>query len=117
MTALADLPAWAALLTALLLVAGAGFTLLGSLGLLRLHSFYDRVHAPTLGSSLGMVCVLAASMLFFTVLDSRPIIHELLILLFVTVTMPVSLMLLANAALFRDQSEGNGAAPGPEPPA
>ena len=116
MTAMADLPVWAALLTAVLLVAGAGLALVGSLGLLRLGTFYERVHAPTLGSTLGMACVLAASMLFFTILEARPILHEILIAVFVTVTTPISLMLLANAALFRDQSEGSGQVPDPEQP-
>ncbi|HMR31369.1 MAG TPA: monovalent cation/H(+) antiporter subunit G [Geminicoccaceae bacterium] len=116
MTAAAELPVWAALLTALLLLAGAGLTLIGSFGLLRLQSFYERVHSPTLGSTLGMACVLAASMLFFSVLETRPILHEILIAVFVTVTTPISLMLLANAALFRDQSEGSDQVPGPEQP-
>lgn len=116
MSAAAELPAWAALLTGLLLLAGAGLALVGSFGLLRLKVFYERVHAPTLGSTLGMACVLAASMLFFSVLQTRPILHEILIAVFVTVTTPISLMLLANAALFRDQSEGSGQVPDPEQP-
>ena len=33
--------------------------------------------------------------------------HEVLIALFVTVTTPVTLMLLARAALYRDRSEGS----------
>ena len=70
MTNAADLPAWAALPTALLLLLGAGLTLTGSLGLLRLGSFYDRIHAPTLGTTMGISCVLLASMLFFSVLQT-----------------------------------------------
>ena len=46
MTHLAELPAWAAILIAVLLLIGASLTLIGSLGLLRLGSFYQRVHAP-----------------------------------------------------------------------
>ena len=48
-----ELPAWAALLTALFVIAGASLTLIGSLGLLRLGNFFQRVHAPTLGTTLG----------------------------------------------------------------
>lgn len=106
-----DLPLWAALPVALLVVAGSALALLGSVGLLRLRTFYERVHAPTLGSTLGIGCVLVASMLCFSVLETRLVLHEILIAVFVTVTTPVSLMLLANAALYRDQSEGNGKAP------
>jgi multicomponent K+:H+ antiporter subunit G len=112
----AELPAWAALLTALLLLLGAGLTLTGTLGLLRLGSFYERVHAPTLGTTLGIGCVLLASMLFFSVLQTRPVLHEVLIAVFMVVTTPVTLMLLTRAALYRDRHEGNDAVPPPPAP-
>lgn len=106
-----DLPAWAALLTAFSLLAGAIVTLIGSLGLLRLKSFYDRVHAPTLGTTLGTGGVLIASILCFSVLQSRVVLHEVLIAVFLTVTTPVTLMLLARAALYRDRTEGTEGVP------
>ena len=105
MTAATELPAWAALLTALLLLLGAGLSFIGSLGLLRLKSFYDRVHAPTLGTTLGTGSILIASMLFFSVLETRFVIHEILIAVFVTATTPVTLVLLVRAAIFRDKRE------------
>ena len=107
MTPEADVPGWTALLTAVLILFGAALTLTGSFGLLRLGRFYERVHAPTLGTTLGTGCILIASMLFFSVLQTRPIVHEILIAIFITVTTPVSLMLLVRAALFRDRAEGN----------
>ena len=105
MTAASELPAWAALLTALLLLLGAGLAFTGSLGLLRLKTFYDRVHAPTLGTTLGTGSILIASMLFFSVLETRFVIHEILIAVFVTVTTPITLVLLVRAAIFRDRRE------------
>jgi multicomponent K+:H+ antiporter subunit G len=116
MTNAADLPAWAALPTALLLLLGAGLALTGSLGLLRLGSFYDRIHAPTLGTTMGISCVLLASMLFFSVLQTRLVLHELLIAVLMAATTPVTLMLLARAALYRDRSEGCDEVPPPPPP-
>ena len=111
MTHAEDLPAWAALPVALLLLAGAGLALTGSLGLLRLGSFYQRVHAPTLGTTLGIGCVLAAWTLFFSVLQARLVLHALLIAALTVVTTPVTLMLLARAALYRDRREGGGEVP------
>lgn len=102
---LTQLPGWVAVLTALLLLTGAGLTLVGSLGLLRLKNFYQRVHAPTLGTTLGAGSVLIASMLFFTALESRPVVHEVLIGIFFTLTTPVTLMLLVRAARHRDLDE------------
>jgi multicomponent K+:H+ antiporter subunit G len=97
-------------LTAMLLTGGAAITLTGSLGLLRLRSFYERVHAPTLGTTLGTTCVALASIIYFSTLGSRLVVHELLIIVFVTVTTPTSLMVLVRAAVFRDESE-NGRTP------
>jgi len=111
MTYAADLPAWAALLTAFFLILGSGLTLLGAIGLLRFGSFYERVHAPTLGTTWGAGGILIASMICFTLLQSRPALHEILIATFVIVTTPVSLMLLARAALYRDRTENNGGVP------
>lgn len=101
----AALPAWAALLTSLLVLLGAGLALTGSLGLLRLRSFYERVHAPTLGTTGAMTLILVASMLFFSTLEARPVLHELLIGVFTIVTTPVTYTLLVRAALHRDSSK------------
>lgn len=111
MTQAPDLPLWAALLTAFFLLCGAVVTLIGSLGLLRLGSFYDRVHAPTLGTTLGAGGILLASIVCFSALQSRPVVHEILIAAFVTLTTPVTLMLLARAALYRDRIEGREEVP------
>ena len=105
MKGMTELPAWAAVLTPALLFLGAAITLIGSLGLLRLKSFYERVHAPTLGTTLGSGCIVFASMIYFSALQSRPVLHELLILVFAMVTTPVTLLILVRAALLRDRSE------------
>ena len=51
MTALDSLPPWLMALVAVFLVLGSTLTLLGAFGLFHLKSFYDRIHAPTLGTS------------------------------------------------------------------
>lgn len=112
MSAAPELPVWAALLVAFLAAAGAAIALLGSAGLWRLDSFYARVHAPTLGATLGTGGVLIAFMLCFSVLEGRLVLGGILIALFVTVTTPVTLMLLARAALYRDRAEENPEVPG-----
>jgi multicomponent K+:H+ antiporter subunit G len=104
--AMTALPPWAALLTALLVLAGAAFTLIGCIGLTRFQSFYQRVHAPTLGTSLGTILTLIASMLYFSLAGGRLVIHEILIAVFVTVTTPVTLVLLVRASRYRDLAEG-----------
>ena len=105
------LPPWAAITVATLVLAGALFAFIGSLGLLRLKNFYQRVHAPTLGTTLGTFLVLAGSITCFSVLHGRPVFHEILIGVFLTVTTPITLMLLVRAALYRDREEGSDYVP------
>jgi multicomponent K+:H+ antiporter subunit G len=91
---------------ALLVLSGAFLVLSGSLGLLRLKSFYERVHPPTMGTTLGTGLILVGSMLYFSALESRAVLHEILIGVFMTLSTPVTYMLLVRAALHRDRAEG-----------
>lgn len=97
------LPPWAALIVALFVATGATLTLLGGVGLVRLKSFYQRLHAPTLGFSYGTLLIILASMLMFTLLEGRVVVHELAIGIFIMVTTPITLLMLGRAALRRDR--------------
>lgn len=106
MNALAALPAWAALLVAALVLASALLAFIGSVGLLRLGNFYQRVHAPTLGTTLGTILMLAATALGFSLASGRPVLTVILIGAFLPLTTPITLMLLVRAALARDRRAG-----------
>ncbi|MDO5647815.1 monovalent cation/H(+) antiporter subunit G [Paracoccus sp. (in: a-proteobacteria)] len=111
MTHLDAIPLWLAIPVAFFVLLGSGLTLLGTLGLLQLRSFYDRIHAPTMGTSWGAAGILLASMGLFSWLDGRTIIHELVIGCFVMITTPVTLMLLGRVALHRDRIAGSPEVP------
>lgn len=83
----------------LLVLAGAVCTFIGSLGLVRLKTFFERVHPPTMGTTLGTVLILAGSVVYFGAL------HEILIAVFMTVSTPVTYMLLGRAALQRERRD------------
>lgn len=102
-----EVPLWAAIVGSAFLLLGAALTVLGTIGLVRLQTFYDRIHAPTLGTSWGAAGMILGSMIIFSAASFRPVIHEILIGVFVTVTTPVTLMMLARASLYRDRSEQN----------
>lgn len=85
------------IITSVLLLIGAFFTLVGGIGLARLPDFFMRLHAPTKASTLGVGGILLASMAY--AFKDGLLIHELIITLFVFVTAPVSAHLLAQAAL------------------
>ncbi len=109
----ADVPLWAAILGSAFLLLGAVLTLFGTFGLVRLGSFYERIHAPTLGTSWGAGGMVAGSMIIFSAAAARPVLHEILIWAFVTITTPITLMMLGRASLYRDRSGSN---PGDLPP-
>lgn len=90
------------LVIAILVLAGSTITLIGTIGLLRLRTFYERVHAPTLGTTAGTGCIVLASIIFFSATNMQPVLQALLILLFITVTTPVTLLLLLRAAVRRE---------------
>jgi len=102
MIGIEHLPGWAALAVALLLILGASIVLVGALGLLRLPTFYQRIHGPAITVTLGAGCLLLASMLYFTVAQSRPVIHEVIISVFILMTAPVVSMTIMRAAVYRD---------------
>lgn len=101
MSDFAQLSPLVAALVGLLAVLGAALALVGSFGLLRLPTFYERVHPPTMGTTGGAGLILLASMLLFSALESRLVLHEIVIAVFVVVTTPVTYMLLMRAAVHR----------------
>lgn len=107
--ALAGIPI-SEIVTAVLVLFGAAMTLFGTIGLINLRTFYERVHAPTLGTTLGTACVAFASIVYFSASGEGLLIHEVLIIVFITVTTPISLMILVRAAVLRDRFEANAAA-------
>ena len=85
----------------ILLLAGAFITFLSTVGLFRFSNFFDRSHSTTLASSLGPFFILSASVIFFSLTRQRLVIHEVLIMFFIIITTPVTLMMLGRAAFFR----------------
>lgn len=86
-------------IVALLILLGATFTLIGSIGLASLPDFFCRLHGPTKSTTLGVGGMLAASALYFAAQGSTTHPTELLVALFLFMTTPVSAHLLAKAAL------------------
>ena len=115
MNAFAAMPPWLALVVGMLVLAGALLACIGSAGLLRLTTFYRRVHAPTLGTTLGMYLLLTGTIVFFWAGEGRPALHVILIGVCISLTTPISLMLLARAALERDRREGAAGVPSADP--
>lgn len=89
---------------AFLAVAGAAFALLGSIGLVRFPDFYSRMHGPSKATTLGLTCLLLAALVHFAAHGSLSF-HEIVFVLFVVITTPVSAHLLGRAARHRGLPE------------
>ncbi len=87
------------ILLSTLILVGATFTLIGSLGLARLQDFYTRLHGPTKATTLGVGSLLIASSIYFSTHNDGLSLHEILVTIFLFITAPVSAHLLAKAAL------------------
>ncbi|MGV3572937.1 MAG: Na+/H+ antiporter subunit G [Ramlibacter sp.] len=99
-------------IVAVLLVASGVLALTGALGLLRLQDYFLRMHAPSLAYTLGSWAVTLASIVHFSTHDSTLSLHVWLVIIVLSITAPVTTVLLARAALFRGRLAG---APLPPP--
>jgi len=87
------------LLSALLVLAGGFFLIVGGLGRVRLPDFFTRLHAAGVGDTLGMGLFVLG---FMFLVDFGSVTAKLaLVLLFILLTSPVATHALAKAALHR----------------
>jgi multicomponent K+:H+ antiporter subunit G len=99
-------PFWIETVVAVLLVLSGVFVLVSALGFLRLRDFFLRMHPPALAYTLGNWCVALAGTLHFSISQGRLVLHFLLIPLILAMTVPVTTLLLARVALFRQRLAG-----------
>jgi multicomponent K+:H+ antiporter subunit G len=92
---------WLEAIVSALILVGAVFTLIGSLGLLRMPDFFMRLHGPSKATTIGIGSLLIASALFMSYRGGGLSLHEFMISLFIAITSPVGSHLLAKAARHR----------------
>ena len=98
-----------------LVVAGGVFSLIGSLGLLRMPDFFTRLHGPSKATTIGMGSILLASALYMSFRGPGLSLHEFMISLFIVITTPVGSHLLAKAARHRRVPGSEGWTDGDQP--
>ena len=93
------------IIAAILILLSGIITLTGPLGLVRLRHVYSRMHAPTLGNTLGVFCLLVAMILIFSFVQKKFLIHPLIISALLIITSPVTAILLMRAGIKRERFE------------
>ena len=107
----ATVPLWVDALTPALVAVGGLAALIGSLGVLRLDTFFRRIHAPTLGATVGVWGFALATAVQVSFLREQLFVHALLIAVFIALTAPITTLFLMRAAIFRERLSGRGAIP------
>ena len=97
-----EIPLWIEIIASILIVLSGIVTLIGNIGLVKLKYFRRRIHAPTLGNSLGLWFLMAASILISFVLGARLFFHEMLVVIFIFMTSPISWTLLMRSYVLRE---------------
>lgn len=110
-----NLSIWIEIAVALLLVLSGIFTLAAAVGVVRFQTFFQRMHPPALAFSFSAWCVTLASILYFTARREELALHAWLIIIFLSITVPVTTILLSRTELFRRRT--NEASRGDIPPA
>lgn len=98
---------WSEIVVAGLLLASGAVVLAAALGLWRLPDFFARMHAPALASTLGAWIVTLASIIHFSAHAGELALHVWLIIIILSITAPVTTIVLARAALFRRRRAGD----------
>ncbi len=98
---------WSEIVVALLLLASGAVVLAAALGLWRLPDFFARMHAPALASTLAAWIVTLASIVHFSARAGELSLHVWLIIIILSITAPVTTIVLARAALFRRRLAGD----------
>lgn len=96
-----ELFGWVEGVVALLLVLSGLFTLAAAVGVVRFQTFFQRMHPPALAFSFSAWCVTLASILYFSARKEHLALHAWLIIIFLSITVPVTTILLSRTELFR----------------
>ena len=107
---------WVEAVVSLLLVSSGVFVVISALGFLRLPDFFLRMHPPALAYTFGSWCVALAGILYFSALESRLVLHPWLVIILLSLTVPVTTLLLSRVALFRRRTAGSTDTPPPLTP-
>lgn len=83
---------------AVLILVGAIFSLISAIGNVRLPDVYTRSHAASKGSTLGVLCALVGTLLYFIITDGFFSIRLILGIFFVFLTAPVAAHVICRAA-------------------
>ena len=107
------LPLWAEWTLAVPLVISGISALLAAWGVLRLKDFFQRMHPPALGFTAASWSAALASAIYFSIVQEGLALRSWIIVVVLSITVPITTVLLARAAMFRRRQQADPAMPPP----
>jgi multicomponent K+:H+ antiporter subunit G len=102
----AGVPFFVEAIVAILIVLSGVFVIISAFGFLHLRDFFVRMHPPALAYTFASWCVILASIVHSSTLERRLVLHPWLVAIALSITVPVTTLLLARVALFRRRTAG-----------
>ena len=99
-------PFWVEAVVAALLLASGVLSLVAAVGLVRMKSYFQRMHAPALANTGGAWCVALATFVYFSMVDAHLALYAFIVSVLLAITAPVTTLLLARTGLFRKRLAG-----------
>lgn len=103
---IAAIPLWAEIIVALLLLISAVFVLAAAWGIVRMDNYFLRMHPPALVYTGATWSVCLASVLYFSLQTHSLHLRAWLLMILLSITVPITTVLLSRAALFRARTQG-----------
>jgi multicomponent K+:H+ antiporter subunit G len=100
------LPFWIEAVVAALLLASGVLSIVAAVGLVRMKSYFQRMHAPALANTGGAWCVALATFVYFSMMDAHLALYAFIVSVLLAITAPVTTLLLARTGLFRKRLAG-----------
>ena len=101
-----SIPLWAEVIVAILLLVSAVFALTSAWGVVRMDSYFLRMHPPALVYTGATWSVCLASIIYFSLQTETLQLRAWVIMILLAITVPITTVLLSRAALFRARTQG-----------
>lgn len=89
-------------IVSIFLIAGVTLSVVTAVGLHRLKDPYTRLHATSAINSFGLICILLASVFYFSDQSAVNSLRQILTVFFIFITVPAGTHILSRAAIVRD---------------
>ncbi len=113
MNAAPSAPLWAQGVVAALLILSGLLALLAGWGITRLRDYFQRMHPTALVTTGAAWCITLAAIVYFSTLHNSLSLRTWLVIIMMSITVPITTLIMARTALFRRRQHQDPTMPAP----